>query len=430
MAGNFPIVAPASGAYPLTTGFSNVAQQAASDANNTNDVDNYAWAGVDAAPIGVRCATTGSETFTIVSGSVTQINGTTVDGVSVAVNDTVLIKDAPASSGAGSVGSLNPGNGVYYVTAVATNITVARAATMSTTSANLNPAGRIAFVRAGTTNGLTMWQVDSPVADATFTYGTTAMQWQNYLLAVNSSIVPAATGFNLGTATKYWNELFVNEVQFEGASPTIAGNPNFSGSPTFVGGNGIPNAAIQQAGINNFNTSLQSQATVAGTSYYIAGSALKMPTTPLVGMQANKTCFIWNIALTKNANGTGTFQIVIFRGTNGTTADTADVTQTIGTQTAVIDEIILNIMLVVTTTGATGGYYWTILPDNRASVPATPAGFGVPGTGSNAYLNGSVSSVAMNTAGITFGIGFIANTGGTMPTITVPSVQSFGYNVN
>lgn len=384
MTGLYPNIAPASGAFPITTAFSTVVQQQSSDANNTNDVANYAWAGVDTAPTAARCASTGSETYTIVSGSATTITGTTLDGISVAVNDPVLLKDCPASSGTGSVGSSNPANGLYYVTAVATNITVARAGTMSATSAQPNPAGRVVFVRAGTANVMTMWTVTAPAADLTFTYGTTAMQWKLYSLAGNG-IPNSAINYAVGT--------------------------------------GVPNAANQQAGINNFNTSLQSQVVVSGTSYYITNSNLVMPATPLTGMVANETTFTWDITLTKTAAGTGTFAIVLYRGTHGSTSDTADVTQTLGTQTAVADNMELRIMLVVTATGASGSYYWTICPSNSAG---SAVGFGIPSSGG--YFASTKSSVAMNTASLNFGIGFIATTG--TPTVTAPMVRAFAYNMN
>lgn len=369
----YPITAPASGAFPISTSWGSTGTFQNTDQDNTNAVANYAWGGVDTGPTTARVATTGAETYTIVSGSVTTINGTTWDGVSVAANDIGLIKDAPASSGAGSVGSSQPANGLYYVVSVSTNITVARVATMSSASSQANPAGRIVFVRpGGTANASTFWQVTSPFADVAFTYGTTAMQWKNYYLS----------------------------------------------------GTGIPNSAIQQAGINNFNTTLQTQATVAATKYYVAGSALAMPAAALTGMAANKTTFVWNIGMAKNANGTGTFQILILRGTNGTTADTADVTQTIGTQTAALDHMLLTVQLTVTTIGGTGAYYWSMYPDNKA---VTATGFGcVTGT----LFNGTVSSVAMNTASLIFGIAFVANTGGTLPTVTIPTVNAAAYNMN
>jgi hypothetical protein len=198
MAGSFPNTPPASGASPLTVGFTT--SQTATDVNNTNDVANYTWKGVDSAPAGARVATTGAETYTIVSGSVTVINGTTIDGVAVAVNDVVLVKDAPASSGAGSLGSSQPGNGLYYVTAVATNISVSRCATMSTTSSQPNPAGRIVFVRpGGIVNASSMFMVTSPSGVAAFTYGTTVMQWtKNLLIPASTSLDGAAKLVSIG----------------------------------------------------------------------------------------------------------------------------------------------------------------------------------------------------------------------------------------
>lgn len=391
--GLFPITAPAAGASPLTT---TVAGNSQADANNTNDVDNYAWGGVDSAPISARCMTTGAETYVITSGSVASLTGiSAIDAISVAVNDLVFIPTAPGSSGVGAaissgVGSSQSGNGLYYVTGlVGGNIQLARAATMSTTSFQTNPAGRVVFVRAGTVNAFTMWMVSSPVGVAAFTYGTTAMQWKNFFLNI--------------------------------ASPTIT-TPTIS-SPTFTG-TGIPNAAIQQAGINNFAIAQQSQATVAATNYYITKSDLDMPASPLTGMTANRTAFVWRISMAKNANGTGAISLILFRGTNGSTADTADVTQALGTQTAAADHMILDVVLVVTTTGATGAYYWTITPMHAA---VTATGFGVA-TGT--LFSGTKSSVAMNTASLKFGLGFVCATGGTLPTITVPMVQAFAYNMD
>ncbi len=145
---------------------------AAGDANNVANVANGF----------VRCATTGSETYTITSGSVTTINGTTVDGVSVAVGDRILIKDAPSASGTGSFRSSQPANGIYTVTAVATNISVARAGDMAASSGGngtaQNPSGAAVDVMAGTSNAQSSWQVSSPSSPTgAFTYGTTAVQW-------------------------------------------------------------------------------------------------------------------------------------------------------------------------------------------------------------------------------------------------------------
>lgn len=102
----------------------------------------------------VRVATTGAETYTISAGAVTQITGTSVDGVTLAVNDRILIKNAPAASGAGAgAGSANttqPGNGIYIVTNATTNLTLSRSS-----DADVNAdvtAGLFTFVAEGTAN--------------------------------------------------------------------------------------------------------------------------------------------------------------------------------------------------------------------------------------------------------------------------------------
>lgn len=223
---------------------------------------------------------------------------------------------------------------------------------------------------------------------------------------------------------------------------TRAGNVAFSGTYNFTGtlsntttvtfptsgtlfstATEIPNTNIP-CGINNGTaSSAQSQATVAGTYYYITNSALTMPASAIAGMKVG-TRFVWDIAMTKTAAGTGTFIIAIYRGTNGTTSDTRDVSQSIGTQIAVVDNMHLRIQITIVTTGATGSYFWTIIPDNKA---VTATGFGVA-TGTGAYFSGTVSSVALNTASLKFGIGFESTTG--TPTIVIPMVSAQAFNMD
>lgn len=101
-----------------------------------------------------RVATTGAETYTISGGAVTQITGTTIDGVTIAVNDRILIKNAPAASGAGAgAGTANttqPANGIYVVTNATTNLTVQRSVDADI-SADVT-AGLFVFVAEGTAN--------------------------------------------------------------------------------------------------------------------------------------------------------------------------------------------------------------------------------------------------------------------------------------
>lgn len=146
-------------------------------------------------------ACTGTETYTIASGSVTTINGTTIDGVSVSVGDPVLVPTAPAASGTGiavssGLGSTQQGNGLYVVTAIASNISVARAADLS---GSISPAGAFVLVEAGTNNkGAAFWVASPASPDTAFTYGTTNMQWQAFPLGsgLTSFGIASANGFN------------------------------------------------------------------------------------------------------------------------------------------------------------------------------------------------------------------------------------------
>lgn len=178
-------------------------------------------------------------------------------------------------------------------------------------------------------------------------------------------------------------------------------------------------------GVVNSNTARQSQVVVSATNYYLTNSGLTVPT-PIVGMSTS-TRFYWRFWIDKTAAGTGAFQISIYRGTNGSTADTQDVLQTIGTQTGVVDVAVVDVSLAVTTTGATGAYYWSMSSMNQASTAATPAGFGNP-FGTTGIFSGTVSSVAMNTAALIFGIGVKFTTG--TPTFSVPYISAWAVNLS
>lgn len=102
----------------------------------------------------VRLSTTGAETYTIVANVVTSITGTVIDGISVALNDRILIKNAPAVSGsgggAGATNSTQPANGLYYVSALAANMTLTRT-TDADASDEVKP-GMFVFTTEGTAN--------------------------------------------------------------------------------------------------------------------------------------------------------------------------------------------------------------------------------------------------------------------------------------
>lgn len=225
--------------------------------------------------------------------------------------------------------------------------------------------------------------------------------------------VNAATAAIAGLGGTYLTSATAASTYAPLASPAITGTPTFA--------SGIQ-AVNYGTGIINGNTSTQSQTVVSGTSYYITGSNLNIPASPKVGLVVGSR-FRWTVAMAKTNAGTGAFQIKIYRGTNATTADTADVNQTIGTQTAAVDHMMVDVEMVITTTGATGAYFWSIIPMSKN---ATAIGFGVP-VGPTGQFSGTVSSVNLTTGSLKFGLGFTATTG--TPTITIPMVRAQALNV-
>jgi hypothetical protein len=154
----------------------------AQDAATKNYVDNVS-AGLSW-KASVIAATVGGETFTISGGAVTQITGTTLDGQSPGVNDRILIKNAPATTGTGSSPETNQSaNGIYTVTNATTNLTVSRASDANTAPELLQS---VVFVRQGTVN------VDNAfvlTTDTITTVNTTPLQFTTF----SSATVPDAT---------------------------------------------------------------------------------------------------------------------------------------------------------------------------------------------------------------------------------------------
>jgi len=173
--------------------------------------------------------------------------------------------------------------------------------------------------------------------------------------------------------------------------------------------------------ITNFNQAAQSQVVVSGTEYYITNSDLDMPAVYSTAIAAGTT-MKWRIALTKTAAGTGTFQILLKKGTNGSIADTSIVTQTIGTQTAAADNMEADIQL--TWTSATAAY-WTIVPHQSA---ASGTGFGLVYPATAAQFSGTISGQTTTTASDKYGLSVIFTTG--TPTFVVNEVQAQAFGVN
>lgn len=175
----------------------------------------------------------------------------------------------------------------------------------------------------------------------------------------------------------------------------------------------------------NYNTTAQSQTVVSDTTYYIAGSFLPAPN-PAINGPVVGTTYTWRVHMTKTAVGTGIFQIFIYMGTAGTTGDTAEVSQTIGTQTGAVDQMDMDVSVTWTAVGSsTASFYWSICPRQFAS---SATGFGITWPATASFFSGTVSSLNSTTAGLGLGLAFSA-TGGT-PTIVIPYVESQAINLN
>jgi hypothetical protein len=238
------------------------------------------------------------------------------------------------------------------------------------------------------------------------------------IIAVEGTTVPLNSTTNIHTA---------QQIELGAASDTTlarvsAGLASIEGNNVFTLNQGLPKVNMLN-GITNANSARQSQVVVSATAYYMTSSNLNLPASLKDGMIVG-TRFKWHVVMDKTAAGTGTSQIIIYRGTNGSTSDTADVTQTLGTQTAVVDNLVMDVSVVVTATGATGSYYWSICAMQKA---ATITGFGIP-TGTTGLYSGTVSSVAMNTSALIFGLGFKMTTG--TPTISIPLIWANAENID
>lgn len=227
---------------------------------------------------------------------------------------------------------------------------------------------------------------------------------QTGLLKGNGSAISAATvRTDYGEPTNALATGILKNTTTTGAHSIATDGTDYYSSAYAIPAANVP------GGITTVRSALFTQSMAAGTYYYITDSALTMPASSKTGGgMTTSTTMQWQFMMRKTAAGTAAFNIRIYRGTNGTTADTADVTQSIGVATAVVDIAVVYVTLKVTATGGTGSYTWGISTTHRA---ATAAGFGI--TDATPFFEGTVSSVAMNTASLKFGIGIMGTTGTT-----------------
>jgi hypothetical protein len=125
---------------------------------DANDVANKGYVDATKQSLDIKdsviVATNGAESYTIVSGAVAQIAGTQIDGVTLAIGNRILVKNAPAATGSGAglntANTTQPANGIYVVTNATTNLTVERSEDANT-SAKVT-AGLFVFSTQGTSS--------------------------------------------------------------------------------------------------------------------------------------------------------------------------------------------------------------------------------------------------------------------------------------
>lgn len=282
----------ADGTRAFTGEVAGVTPTSASSLATKGYVDTLAQ-GLDAKP-SARAATN-TETLTIASGSVTQIAGTTVNGVTVDVGDYILIFNASAATGAagGSTFTTQPANGLYRVSGNTTNVTVARAPEQS---GSVHPAGDYVFVEAGSNFGGNGYTVQTPSSGAAFTYGTNNIAWTQFSgagqITVDSTLVKtgnqlkrapltgdvtAADGSNATTIANgavslaKMANLAANSVigNLTGSSAVPVAVPAVSAATASAVAVRDANANVRA---NNVIENFQSVATAAGTTTLTVGS--------------------------------------------------------------------------------------------------------------------------------------------------------------
>lgn len=172
-------------------------------------------------------------------------------------------------------------------------------------------------------------------------------------------------------------------------------------------------------GVHNFSNSSLTPGGSAGVFNYISSSIIPMPAVYKTGIQVG-SALRWHIRMSKTAVGTGAFIVGIYMGTNGTIADTKEVSQTIGTATAALDDMDIDVLVTFTSTTA---FYWSIAVMHSA---ATAVGFGCA-IGSMAF-SGTVTGLTTTTANLKFGVAY-SNTTGTA-VITVPLVHAEAFGIS
>ncbi len=244
----------------------------------------------------VQFASTGSESYTISGGAVTQISGTSFGGGTPAVNDRLLIKNAPSSTGSGTADSGSTGtnqapNGIYVVTNATTNLTVSRAVDADGNSEVTT--GATVWVDGGTLED-TQWTL---ITNNPITVGTTTLQFTrsggatvaadgtSIVQSGNTFIRAALTGDVTATQGSNSTTIAANAVTLAKMAQLATGKVigNLSGStadPAAVSAVATATASTVVARDSNANiknnstaSAVATTATAAGTTTLTVGSA-------------------------------------------------------------------------------------------------------------------------------------------------------------
>jgi hypothetical protein len=350
-----------------------------------------------------RAATTGAETFTIASGTVTTINGTTIDGQTINIGEYILVKDAPATTGAGSANSTQPGNGLYIVTGNTTNLSVSRAAGQSTSE---SPAGDYVFIEAGTNYASSGWVVTSPSTNAAFTWGTGNVAWTQFTGAGEITVD--------STLTKSGNALSRAAIT---GDVTIATNSNAS----TIAANAVTYAKFQTVAANSVvGNATGSTATAAAINFTAAATASTLMYRD-ASANARVNSIIENFQSIASAAGTTTLTVSSPRTTQITGA-TTQIVKTPDATTLVVGQqfVVLNRSSgVVTVNDNSSTLIQTMAAGSFLTLTVTGIG-SAAGTWDAAYTSaggsGSVTTVSVvSTNGFA---GSVANAS-TTPAITI-----------
>lgn len=170
----------------------------------------------------VRAATTGAESYTISGGAVIQITGLTIDGVTLNINDRVLVKNAPAVTGSGAGGgsaeTTQPANGIYYVSANTTNLTLIRTIDADV-SADVT-AGLFVFVTEGNNAADTGFVLTT---NDTVTLNTTGLTFTQFSGAgqITAGAGLTKTGTVIDVVTASTSRIVVNADSIDLGQPSV-----------------------------------------------------------------------------------------------------------------------------------------------------------------------------------------------------------------